>query len=169
MIRNLCYYGNPVLRKKARPITEFNESLEKLVNDMIETMHTADGVGLAAPQIGESLQLAIVDPSPDQGGLTRMILVNPEIKPAGDETEVAEEGCLSVPGIYARVKRPFRIEVKAQDLKGNPLNFEATGFTARIIQHEVDHLNGVMFVDKVLAKDRPMVEKALKELLKSHA
>lgn len=169
MIRDLCYYGNPILRKKALPVKDFNEDLKKLVDDMIETMLISDGVGLAAPQIGESIQLAIVDPSPHLGGTTRMILVNPEITPVGNQSEVAQEGCLSVPGIYAKVKRPLTIEVKAQDIHGEPLVFEASGFTARIILHETDHLKGMMFVDKVIAKDKPMVEQALKELLKNHA
>lgn len=169
MVRKLCYYGNPVLRKKTVPVTQFDENLKGLVQDMIETMLVSDGVGLAAPQIGESIRLVIVDPSPDEGGITRLVLINPELTPVGEGTEVAEEGCLSVPGIYARVKRFSRIQVKAQDVDGNPLNFEAEGFTARIIQHETDHINGILFVDKVLVKDRPAVEKALKELMKNHA
>lgn len=169
MILNRCFIGNPILRKKAAKITVFDMNLIRLAEDMIETMLASDGVGLAAPQIGKSIQLAIVDPEPSKGGLTRLILVNPEIHAIGDKTEVAEEGCLSVPGIYAKVKRAYSVRVKAQDLNGKPLDFEAHGFLARIIQHETDHLNGILFVDKVLPKEKERVEKELKEFAKVHA
>lgn len=163
MALQLCYYGNPVLRKKAAKVEKFDGELSALVDKMIETMHVSDGVGLAAPQVGQSIQLAIVDPDPSRGGLTRMVLVNPRLEVLGHDSEVMEEGCLSVPGIYARVKRALSLKVTAFDIKGNPLEFEAHGFLARIIQHETDHLNGVMFVDKVIAKDKSRVEKELKE------
>ncbi|HCL56193.1 MAG TPA: peptide deformylase [Spirochaetia bacterium] len=169
MVRKICYYGNPILRKKAAKVEKFDNELKELIDDMIETMYEADGVGLAAPQIGESLQIAIVDPDPSQNGLTRIVLMNPEIETIGIESEVKEEGCLSVPGIYSEVKRNLRLKVKAQDIDGSPLEFEADGFFARIIQHETDHLNGVLFVDKVIPREKSKVEKKLKELFKFHA
>ena len=165
----ILIYGNPVLRKKSVPITEFNEDLKKLSEDMIETMMNADGVGLAAPQIGKNIRIVIVDPDPSQNGLTRMILVNPEITPITENKEVMEEGCLSVPGIYGRVKRPTDLRVKAQDLDGKPIEFETRGFFSRVIQHEIDHLDGVIFTDKVLPKDKKKVEKELKELIAKYA
>ncbi len=160
---SVCYYGNPILRKKTKKITNFNDDLKSLVNDMIETMLTEDGVGLAANQVGESLSLAIIDPYPAKGGLTRMILVNPEIDFLNEETDIEEEGCLSVPKIYGKVKRYKNIRVKAQDINGKKIEFDAYGFMARIIQHEVDHLNGSLFVDKVITKDKKRIENELKE------
>lgn len=169
MVLKRCFYGNPILRKKALKITVFDEKLKKLAYDMAETMTVSDGVGLAAPQVGESIQIVVVDPEPAKGGVSRLFLVNPEIEPIGDRTEVAEEGCLSVPGIYARVKRWFALNVKAQDLDGKPIAFEATGFLARIVQHETDHLKGILFVDKIIVRDKAKVEKELKEFLKTYA
>lgn len=169
MVLNRCYYGNQILRKKAVPVEKFDEELEKLVGNMIETMLVADGVGLAAPQIGESIRLIIVDPEPDKNGLTRLVLVNPELEFVGNDKDVKEEGCLSVPGIYANVERYLNVKVKAKDIKGKAVVFDAYGFTARILQHEIDHLDGIMFVDRVNEKDKKKLEKPLKELKKIHA
>jgi peptide deformylase len=168
MIREVCYYGNPILRKKAEKVQQFDEDLKKLIDDMIETMLVKDGVGLAAPQIGASLRIAIVDPDPSKGGLTRLVLINPEVEAVDVQSEVMEEGCLSVPGVYAKVKRASAIRVKSLDAQGREQNFDAAGFLARVVQHEVDHLNGVLFVDKVLPKDRIRVEKELREFEKIH-
>lgn len=165
----ICYFGNPVLRKKAKKIETFDDELKKLAEDMIETMLTADGVGLAAPQIGKSIQMVIVDPDPSTNGQTRIILINPEIEIIGSDKEVMEEGCLSIPGIYGHVKRPKSILVKAQDLEGKPMQFEAHGFFARVVQHETDHLKGTLFVDKILPRDKKRVEKELKEFQEDNA
>lgn len=138
-------YPDPILEKKCGPVTQFDKKLKKLVNNMYETMVEADGVGLAAPQIGKDLQLAIVDIE-DEHGL--IVLVNPVIEEAkGSETDV--EGCLSFPGIYGHVTRPSYVKVKAQDVKGRFFTLQAKGYLARAIQHEIDHLNGVLFTSKV--------------------
>ncbi|KKB39292.1 peptide deformylase [Bacillus thermotolerans] len=138
-------YPDPILEKKCEPVTQFDKKLKKLVNNMYETMVEADGVGLAAPQIGKDLQLAIVDIE-DEHGL--IVLVNPVIEEAkGSETDV--EGCLSFPGIYGHVTRPSYVKVKAQDVKGRFFTLQAKGYLARAIQHEIDHLNGVLFTSKV--------------------
>ena len=132
-----------VLRKTALPVTEFNDELIRFINMMIESMKENKGIGLAAPQIGDNRRIfvcAIDDMEP-------MALINPEIIETSMETSVYEEGCLSLPGIYADVERPERIKVQAWNQKGRPFKVEADGLLATCIQHELDHLNGVLFVD----------------------
>ncbi|HEY9577425.1 MAG TPA: peptide deformylase [Pseudobacillus sp.] len=141
----IVYYPDAILEKKCEPVTQFDKKLKKLVKDMYETMIAADGVGLAAPQIGRDMQLAIVDVEDDHGLIT---LINPVIEEAkGSDTDV--EGCLSFPGLYGHVTRPFSVKVKAQDVKGRFFTLKADGFLARAIQHEIDHLQGVLFTSKV--------------------
>ncbi|KAB7708004.1 peptide deformylase [Bacillus aerolatus] len=138
-------YPDVILEKKCEPVTQFDKKLKKLVNDMHETMIAADGVGLAAPQIGKDLQLAIVDIEDENGLIT---FVNPVIEEAkGSETDI--EGCLSFPGLYGHVTRPSYVKVKAQDVKGRFFTLKAEGFLARAIQHEIDHLHGILFTSKV--------------------
>ena len=155
-------YGDSVLRKKAGQITDIDDSVVALADTMIDTMINADGVGLAAPQIGESIRLIVLgipyDPEripPSSPGELQLLpqmplaLVNPEITSATDQIVYAEEGCLSVPNIYAKVPRPAYIMLTAELLTGHRINIECRGFLARALQHEVDHLNGILFTDKV--------------------
>lgn len=158
-------YGDPVLRKTAKPIDVFDADLEKFVEEMIETMREEDGVGLAAPQVGESVRLAVIDAS--AGEQAPYVLINPEITFFSEEKEDYDEGCLSIPGITLTVNRPSRVTVKAQDVHGKPYVIEnADGLLARALQHEIDHLNGILFIDHVSMLQRQMIQGKLKKLAK---
>lgn len=141
-IRNIVKYPDPILREKAVKVTKFNERLGKLIDDMAETMYDANGVGLAAPQVGISKRVMVVDV-----GEELMEMVNPEIIEKSGEQMEPPEGCLSIPGLLGYVKRANTIRVKGQDRNGNPIEIEAEGFLARAFQHEIDHLDGVLFID----------------------
>jgi peptide deformylase len=142
-IRLIVKDPDPVLRERAKEVTKFNANLHKLLRDMAETMYDARGVGLAAPQIGILKRVIVVDVG-DEHGLIEM--VNPEIVEREGE-QIGPEGCLSIPGINGIVRRAQRVVVKGQDRDGNPFTVEAEGYLARAFQHEVDHLNGVLFTD----------------------
>lgn len=162
-IRPLASSGDPVLRTKAKKVRDFGPSLQELVDDMVETMRDAPGVGLAAPQIGVSLRVAVIElPADDEeekeeekdpysGKL--IVLCNPEIvKNWGEEEQ--QEGCLSMPEYVGEVSRAARVVVKAQDRRGKQIRVRAEGFMARVLQHEIDHLNGMIFVDRVESLDK---------------
>ncbi|MFH1536369.1 MAG: peptide deformylase [Patescibacteria group bacterium] len=141
--------SNKILRKKSKPIKSGDISnIEKLISDMIDTMYEDDGIGLAAPQIGKNIQLCIIGNkvTPDEKDL---ILINPKITFFGKKTEVLEEGCLSLPDIFGDVERSVKIRVKAKDQNGKEVIIKAKGLFARVIQHEIDHLNGILFMDKI--------------------
>ena len=138
-------YGHPVLRKESTDITPDYPDLKKLLDDMYETMYASEGVGLAAPQIGESIRMVTIDVSEEKNQLITMI--NPEIIATGAEKDIGEEGCLSLPGIYEKVNRYTEVTVRFQDLDGNTVEIEADGLLAVCIQHELDHLEGKVFVD----------------------
>lgn len=140
----ILHYPDPRLHQSATPVTEFTAELKQLAEDMTETMYAAPGVGLAAPQVNVHQRLIVVDVSEDKNGL--MVLVNPQIIAREGEQEY-EEGCLSVPGIYGKITRAARVKVKAQDLEGAPFEVEADGLLAVCLQHEIDHLDGKVFVD----------------------
>ena len=162
-IRAIRIYPDPVLRVQCRAVTEFDESLRKLVNDMIETMHAAPGIGLAAPQVGVDLRVAVVDLSVGEESDGLYVFVNPEIvQRRGQETDV--EGCLSLPGITDKVERPTFVRVKALDQEGNPFEVEAEDWLARAICHELDHLDGVLFVDHLRGLRRERARRQLKKL-----
>lgn len=163
-IREILKYPNPVLRKKAEKITEFDDALRELVADMAETMYDAPGVGLAAPQIGVSLQLLVMDITTSDQEPELIVFINPEIS-EGEGSDIDEEGCLSVVDLTAKVKRFTKIRVKAQDLDGNHLDFIAEDWFARVMQHEVDHLNGVLFIDHLSSLKRGMYKKKRKKQL----
>ena len=163
-LREILKYPNPILRKKAAKVTEFDESLQELVADMEETMYDAPGVGLAAPQIGISLQVVIMDITEREEDAELIVLVNPEIS-EGEGSDVDEEGCLSVVDLTAKVKRFTKIRVTAQDIEGNPLDFIAEDWYARVIQHETDHLNGTLFIDHLSSLKRSMYKKKRKKQL----
>jgi peptide deformylase len=150
--------GSPVLRREAEPVKDFGDDLKTLVRDMFETMYYAEGVGLAAPQIGRSLQLLVMDTrnevEPEAG---RLALVNPRITQASRATERGTEGCLSIPGVDEQVDRALQIVVEGQDVDGREIELVAEGFTARVLQHEIDHLNGVLFIDRLSPLKRELL------------
>jgi peptide deformylase len=162
-IRPIRIYPDQVLRVQCRAVTEFDEPLRKLVADMIETMHAAPGIGLAAPQVGVDLRVAVVDLSVGEDPDQVYILINPEIvHRQGQETDV--EGCLSLPGITDKVERPTHVRIKALNLEGKPYEVEVDDWLARAICHELDHLDGVLFVDHLRGLRRERARRQLKKL-----
>lgn len=146
MIREIRLYGDPVLREEAAPVEAFDDELERLIDDLIETMYEADGIGLAAPQVGVPLRVFVYDiRDPDVGP---GVLLNPEIVES-DGSARDEEGCLSLPGLTEIVERPESIVVRALDRGGHAVEIEAEGLLSRCIQHERDHLDGVLFIDRL--------------------
>lgn len=160
-------YGNPVLREKVRPVIKIDDSIRKLAQSMIETMHKEDGIGLAAPQIGKSISMFVVDISPVQEGAEPMTFINPEILETYGSCPY-KEGCLSVPGISAEVVRPEKIKLRYTDLEGKQHEGVADGVLARVIQHEYDHLLGVLFVDYLNEESRKEFDNILKTLEKKN-
>jgi peptide deformylase len=156
-------YPDPVLRVKCREVKDFDAALRKLAADMVETMHAAPGVGLAAPQVGVDLRVAVIDLSVGEDPQEVFIIVNPEVVHR-EGTEVAEEGCLSLPGINDKVDRPTRVRVRAVDLEGKPIEIEAEEWLARAFCHEIDHLNGVLFTDYLRGLRKERAKRQLKRL-----
>jgi peptide deformylase len=180
MILPILQYGDPILRAKGQRIEEIDDHIRELVANMIETMRAANGVGLAAQQIGEPLQLSVLDISPvedrpstlklngqdtDPKTAMPLVLINPEIELSG-ETEVGVEGCLSFPEITGDIERAQSVIVRAQTLEGNTIQIEASGFLARAIQHEHDHLNGILFIDRMRSAAKAALSSRLKRLQK---
>jgi len=170
-LRTIITLPDPVLRKKAKPVTEFGKELQTLIDDMIETMREAPGVGLAAPQINVLQQLAVVeyaegeDEDEDENAQPKpkklFVLINPEIVKASEETVSGVEGCLSIPGIIGEVERHEALQVKALNRRGKPVKFKVNGWMARIFQHEIDHLNGVLFTDRAVKIWKPKEDEEL--------
>ncbi|AKE65100.1 polypeptide deformylase [Microcystis aeruginosa NIES-3806] len=158
----LHYLGDRVLRQPAKRIAKVDDSIRQLAKEMLQTMYSANGIGLAAPQVAVNKQLIVIDCEPDKPENPPLILINPQIIGYGRELCKAEEGCLSIPDVFLDVIRPQAIEVSYKDEQGKPRKLQANGLLARVIQHEMDHLNGVMFVDRV---DNDL---ALNEELKKH-
>ncbi|MBN3555167.1 peptide deformylase [Fictibacillus nanhaiensis] len=145
-ILKIVEHPHPVLETECEQVKTFDKKLKKLVKDMFETMYEAEGVGLAAPQIGIAEQIAVVDIGDDTG---QLVLINPVIKKASG-SQIGPEGCLSFPGLFGEVERPFNVTVTAQDVDGKAFTIEANDFLARAIQHEIDHLHGILFTSKVI-------------------
>src|SRR5512140_2755649 len=156
-VRGIRIMGDPVLRKKAEPLQAVDEDIRRLIKDMFETMYEADGVGLAAPQVGVSQRVIVIDPH--EQDVKPLGLVNPVIVQSADDVERGEEGCLSIPGLKDIVERPAAVVVEALDADGQPVRIEAEGLLARVLQHEVDHLDGVLFIDRVSPLKRKMLLK----------
>lgn len=156
-------YPDPVLRARCRVVTELDARLRKLAADMVETMHAAPGVGLAASQVGVELRLAVVDLSVGEDPKQIHVVVNPEIVQR-EGAEVAEEGCLSLPGINDKVSRPTKVTVRAVDLEGKPFEIQAEEWLARAFCHEIDHLDGVLFTDHLRGLRKERVRRQLKRL-----
>ena len=166
MIYPIVKYGDPVLEKPAAPVTVFDDELRKLVEEMFESMYAAHGVGLAAPQIGISKRLAVVDVTFKEDPNARIVLVNPEIiHKEGKQTQ--NEGCLSIPEFREPVTRPQRVTVRAQDLNGK--SFEHTGedLLARAFMHETDHLNGRLYIHHISALKRDLMKRKIRKMVKA--
>ncbi|MFT5906722.1 MAG: peptide deformylase [Cryomorphaceae bacterium] len=178
MILDIVQYGEPVLRKKCIPVTKVDAELAKLVADMIETMIDAEGIGLAAPQIGKDIRLAIVDVGHDSECVSffkvdgedanladhmPLVFLNPELELSGPK-EAESEGCLSIQEIRAKVKRPTIVKAKMPQLDGSIKEIETDGLLARAIQHEVDHLNGILFTDRISTTTKTRLRRKLKDL-----
>lgn len=153
--RGLRYLGDPVLREKAVPVAEVTEEIRTLIADMFDTMYAEEGVGLAAPQVGVGERVIVVDPRDEH--VQPFALINPEIVHFAEEVERDEEGCLSIPGLKEIVERAAAVRVEALDADGKPVSIEAEGLLSRILQHEVDHLDGILFLDRVSALKRKML------------
>jgi peptide deformylase len=180
MILSILEYGDPILRAKGRPIDSIDDRIRELAANMIETMHAANGVGLAAQQVGDALQLTVLDVSlvedrpstlkvdgeeVDLKAAMPLVLISPEIELQG-ATETGVEGCLSFPEITGDIERATSVIVRAQTLESNAIEIEATGFLARAIQHEGDHLNGILFIDRMNSAAKAALSSRLKRLQK---
>lgn len=163
-IRTILEFPNPVLRQQAKPITVFTDELKELVKDMTETMYDAPGIGLAAPQIGESIQLIIVDVAKLEKEQKVLVMINPRI--IGHEgSQIDEEGCLSVIDLTANVKRYKKVTVSFQNLEGEPKELTAEDRFAVVLQHEIDHLHGILFLDHLSALKRTLYKKKVQKML----
>ncbi|MGE9267432.1 MAG: peptide deformylase [Verrucomicrobiales bacterium] len=178
MVLEITQYGDPILRKKCRKVEEVTEEVRELAQNMLETMEAAHGVGLAAPQVAIDLQLAVVDVSHDPtcvsylrvdgeekklAEIMPLVFINPELE-FGPEKESGEEGCLSIQEIRAAVKRPAEVKARLEMLDGQVIELECDGLLARAIQHEVDHLNGILFVDRLTPAAKVSVRRKLRRL-----
>ena len=162
-ILRIHHYPDPVLKQKAEPVIAFDAELRRLADDMLETMHAAPGVGLAAPQVGISRRLIVLDCSPKDAPQTPLVAVNPEIV-AGEGECCEEEGCLSVPEYYAKVVRQEQVRVRFQDLDGTTREIEADGLWAVCLQHEIDHLDGLLFVDRLSPLKRSLFRRKYQKI-----
>ena len=166
MIRPITKYGEAVLRMRATEVTDITADVQTLIDDMIETMYAAPGVGLAAPQVDVSLRIFVADPSSGRRAEDLLIMINPEIvEREGVQSE--PEGCLSVPDFEAPVTRPTRAVVRGLDRDGNVQEFEGEGLLARVFQHEIDHLDGSLFLDHLRGLKRDMILRKIKKLRRS--
>ncbi|MEY2564695.1 MAG: peptide deformylase [Verrucomicrobiota bacterium] len=175
-------YGDPVLRAKGKRVSEVNERIRALADDMLETMHAANGIGLAAQQVGEALQLTVLDISQVEDRPSLLKLNGKEVDPAGEmplvllnpklllhkETDSGNEGCLSFPDINAEIDRAVSVEVEAETLNGETVRLEAAGLLARALQHEIDHLNGILFIDRMSSVAKASLSSRLKRLQKEN-
>ena len=158
MVRDIVLMGDPVLRQRATPVDIFDDELKKLVDDMYETMYHAEGIGLAANQIGIARQVLVVDIRDEKDAAAgRMALINPRIVMVTDELDKESEGCLSIPGLEEVVERPWGVRVEGVDVAGKPVSVEAEALLARALQHEIDHLEGILFLDRVSPLKRRML------------
>jgi len=166
MIYPIVKYGQEVLEKPAQPVTEFDGKLEKLVADMFETMYAANGVGLAAPQIGISLRLSVIDTTSGQDPKAKLVLANPTVI-AMEGEQVQDEGCLSLPDFRAKTPRPERATVRAQDVHGQEFTLAGEGLLARAFCHEIDHLNGKLFIQHIGRLKRESIKRRVRKMAKA--
>ncbi|MEC9356252.1 MAG: peptide deformylase [Pseudomonadota bacterium] len=161
-LMTILHHPDARLREKARPVEQFDGKLQRLIDDMFETMYDAPGVGLAATQVGIALRLAVMDCAREDGHSEPMVMINPEILEPLD-LETMDEGCLSVPGFSDKVQRYNRLRLKALDREGNPYEIEAEGLLAQCVQHEIDHLDGKLYIDYLSALKRERIKKKLEK------
>jgi len=163
----IVLYGEPVLESKAEPVTEFDTpEMHKLIDDMFESMYTAKGVGLAAPQIGIGKRIAVIDLSVGEDPKQKIVLLNPEIIHR-EGTQTGEEGCLSIPGFREQVTRAKTVRVRAQNVKGEPFEMTGEELLARAFSHEIDHLNGRLYITHVSALKRDLIRRKVRKLAKA--
>jgi peptide deformylase len=166
MLRPILRYGEPPLHRPAEPVTAFDDGLQQLVDDLIQTMYAAPGVGLAATQVGVPLRVFVVDLSLGRNPAELIVMINPEFVER-DGVQLEEEGCLSVPGFNATVVRPARAVLRGVDRREQPQTIEATGLLARAFQHEMDHLDGTVFVDRLRGIKRDVIVRKIQKLRRS--
>ncbi|MFC2172152.1 peptide deformylase [Acidobacteriota bacterium] len=159
-------FGNPILEKKAKSVDLPDDSLEEKVRDMVETMYAAPGVGLAANQVGWDMQLAVIDLTVGEEPDNLLVLINPEVIETKG-SEACEEGCLSIPGFAEMVKRPAYVKIRAVDLDGEPYEIEGEELLARALMHEIDHLNGVLFLEHLSRLKRDLIKRKIRKLAKT--
>jgi len=174
MILKLCYYNNPILRKKAEKITEITAEIKQLAEDMIETMDVSNGVGLAAPQVGKSIAMFVMreDNYDEKGELVlgdAKVFINPKLSNPSKTTNFLNEGCLSLPGLHLEIERPDTVHIEAQGLDGKLFKGEVKDYFARVIMHENDHLNGVLFFDRLSKKEKNEILPILKKIKEKYA
>ena len=169
MVREIRIYPDEVLKKKAETVTDFNEEIRQIVDDMFETMYKRGGVGLAANQVGILKRIVVIDlhSRKENQGKEQIVLINPEIVTLEGE-EIKEEGCLSLPGLYKKVKRAAYAKVKAQNLDGEEFSIEGEGLLARAFQHEIDHLNGIVFIDRLSPLQKRLTLEKYKKLKRNY-
>lgn len=168
-IKPLIILPDPVLRQVSKPVERIDEPLLKLADDMLETMYDAPGIGLAAIQIGEPLRMLVIDLAKEGEPPAPHVFINPDVLESGSERSVYEEGCLSIPDYYAEVERSATVRVRYLDRDGRLQEIEADGLMATCLQHEIDHLNGVLFIDHISKLKRDMVVKKFKKLARDKA
>jgi len=166
MVYPIVKFGDPVLEKKAAIITEFDEELRKLADDMFESMYAAHGVGLAAPQIGISTRIAVIDVTFKEDPEAKIVLVNPEIVHT-EGRQTSSEGCLSIPEFREKVTRPMKVKVRAQNLEGKTIEVEGEELLARALLHETDHLNGKLYISHISALKRDLMKRKIRKLIKA--
>ena len=168
-VRPLIILPDPVLRQVSRPVEQVDARLRKFASDMLDTMYDAPGIGLAAIQVGEPIRLLVIDLAKEGEPRAPQVFINPEIVAGSDDRSVYEEGCLSIPDYYAEVERPAAVTVTYLDLDGKPREMAADGLMATCLQHEIDHLNGVLFIDHISKLKRDMVVKKFRKLARDKA
>jgi peptide deformylase len=161
-LRRIVTYGDPILRQRTREVASLDGELQRLIDDMVETMYAAPGVGLAANQVGSAHRLFVANPAEDRDPNRLLVVVNPEVVESEGQLS-AEEGCLSVPALREEVRRPRRVLLRGLDRHGTPIEVEGQDLLARIFQHEVDHLNGLFFVDRLSPVKRDILHRKLKK------
>lgn len=167
-IMNIVCYGDDVLRENVKKVDEITDDIKKFISEMFDMMYKSEGVGLAAPQVGRSLAIAVIDPSLGEDPSGKVALINPEIlERKGEQYE--EEGCLSFPGISARVSRPTYVRVRYQTIDGEIVESEINGLLARVYDHEIDHLNGVLFIDRIKGLEKQLLMRRIKKTMNSES
>jgi peptide deformylase len=166
MIRPIIRHGTAVLHRPAAPVTDVTPEIRQLIDDMVQTMYAAPGVGLAAPQVGVALRIFVADVSFGRNPSDLLCLINPEFVER-DGMQLEDEGCLSVPGFNATVARPSRVVIKGLDREGQPQQIEGTGLLARCFQHEMDHLDGVLFVDRLRGLQKDLIVRKIQKLARA--